>query len=135
MASPFYTKSTELPVNYTDDLWDALEHQKRLQSMYTGGTMFNIPLAASIDEAAGLGILARRIEERFELPCFAFSPTYSICPEHGYIKGRAIMCPTCSKETKVYSRLEYTYEAEDTLGPGEKEELRLRRPYAVASDW
>ena len=134
-ASPFYTKSTELPVNYTDDLWDALEHQKRLQSMYTGGTMFNIPLAAGIDEAAGLGILARKIEERFELPCFAFSPTYSICPEHGYIKGRAIMCPTCSKETKVYSRLEYTYEAEDTLGSGEKEELRLRRPYAVASDW
>ena len=117
--APFYTNSTCLPVDYTDDLWDALEHQKKLQTFYSGGTMFNIYLREGIPDPVECGTLASRILERSSVPCFAFSPS--------------IIAPNVGAER--YERLGFNYRAVSELGAGEKEEVRLRRPYAVVSGW
>lgn len=119
IEAPFYTNSTCLPVDYTDDLWDALEHQKKLQTLYSGGTIFNIYLREGITDPVECGTLARRILERSSVPCFAFSPS--------------ILTPKVDAER--YERLGFTYRAVSELGAGEKEEVRLRRPYAVVSGW
>lgn len=119
IEAPFYTNSTCLPVDYTDDLWDALEHQKKLQTLYSGGTIFNIYLREGLSNPVECGTLARRILERSSVPCFAFSPS--------------IITPDVDAER--YERLGFTYRAVSELGAGEKEEVRLRRPYAVVSGW
>ncbi len=133
--APFYTESTMLPCGYTDDLWDALEHQKGFMSMYTGGSIFNIHLAGPVRDIGGLAVLADRIRGVFGISNFEFSPIYSVCSIHGYVEGRAMSCPTCGRETRTYSRSELVYKPEDEMSPGELEEVRLRRPYAVASGW
>lgn len=122
VEAPFYTGSTCLPVDYTDDLWDALEHQKRLQTLYNGGTIFNISLEKGISDVRGLKTLVRRIVEKTPLPCFAFSPTVSVCPPSG-------------GEAERYERIGYWYRPVSGMGAGENEEVRLRRPYAVVSGW
>ena len=119
IEAPFYTNSTCLPVDYTDDLWDALEHQKKLQTLYSGGTIFNIYLREGIPDPEECGTLARRVLERSSVPCFAFSPS--------------IITPDV--DSMRYERLGFTYRAVSELVAGEKEEVRLRRPYAVASGW
>jgi len=118
IETPFYTNSTNLPVDYTDDLWDALEHQKKLQTLYSGGTIFNIYLKEGISDPVKCETLARRIIEMGLMPCFAFSP-----PVITNVMGER------------YDRLGFTYRAASELGAGEKEEVRLRKPYAVLSKW
>ena len=120
VEAPFYTRSTCLPVDYTDDLWDALEHQKKLQGMYTGGSIFNIPLDTGISDPRECRMLVRRIFERTPLPCFAVSPTLNL--------------PTATGDER-YERIGYNYQKVSGLGAGEREEVRLRRPYAVVSGW
>lgn len=117
VEAPFYTGSTCLPVDYSDDLWDAMEHQKKLQTLYTGGSIFNVYLERGISDVGGVKMLARRIVERTSLPCFSFSPTVSV-PHSGR-----------------FERLGYWYKPVTEMGAGELEEVRLRRPYAVASGW
>jgi hypothetical protein len=119
VEAPFYTNSTCLPADYTDDLWDALEHQKKLQAFYSGGTIFNIYLRKGISDPAECGTLARRVLERSSVPCFAFSPSIT----------------ASNVGAERYERLGFTYSAVSELGAGEKEEVRLRRPYAVVSGW
>ncbi len=120
VEAPFYTNSTYIPVDYTDDLWDALEHQKKLQGMYTGGSIFNIFLESGISDPSECRMLVRRIFERTPVPCFAVSPTVNI--------------PTATGVER-YERIGYSYRAASGLGAGEREEVRLRRPYAVVSGW
>jgi ribonucleoside-triphosphate reductase len=115
--APFYTGSTCLRVDYSDDLWDAMEHQKKLQTLYTGGSVFNVYLERGISDVGGVKTLARRIVERTALPCFSFSPTVSTSHQ-----GR-------------FERLGYWYKPVTEMVAGELEEVRLRRPYAVASGW
>jgi hypothetical protein len=120
IEAPFYTSSTCLPVDYTDDLWDALEHQKKLQSMYTGGSIYNIFLDRGISDPSECKILVRRIFERAQVPCFAISPIVNL--------------PTTTG-VETYERIGYNYRAVSGMGAGEREEVRLRRPYAVVSGW
>ena len=120
VEAPFYTNSTCLPVDYTDDLWDALEHQKKLQGMYTSGSIFNIVLERGISDPSECKTLVRRIFERAEVPCFAISPTVNLPTAEGM---------------EAYERIGYTYRAVSKMRAGEREEVRLRKPYAVVSGW
>ena len=95
--NPYYTNSTHLPVDYTDDVFDALEHQDDLQVLYTGGTVLHCFLGERIDNYEGAKKLVQKISQNFRLPYFTLTPTFSICPEHGYIKGEHFECPEVKK--------------------------------------
>ena len=103
--TPFYTNSTQLPVNYTDDIYEALMLQDKLQAKYTGGTVFHVFLGEQVEDIEGAKALIRKISETFRLPYFTLTPTFSICPEHGYISGEQPYCIACGCETEVYSRV------------------------------
>jgi ribonucleoside-triphosphate reductase len=90
---PYYTNSTQLPVGATDDIFSALQHQDRLQTLYTGGTVFHGFLGERLEDWRSARLLVRRIAENFHLPYFTLSPTFTICPEHGYIAGEHFSCP------------------------------------------
>ncbi|KAA0257838.1 ribonucleoside triphosphate reductase [Deferribacter autotrophicus] len=98
---PYYTNSTQLPVNYKLDMFTALKHQDRLQTLYTGGTVFHLFLGESVEDPDSLKQLVKKIASQFRLPYFTITPTFSVCPIHGYISGRHFECPKC-KEEKMY---------------------------------
>lgn len=97
-ANPYYTNSTQLPVNFTDDIFEALDLQDDLQTKYTGGTVLHIFLGERIDDIKTVKSLVKKIAENYHLPYFTFSPTFSICPKHGYVKGEHRYCPVCDEE-------------------------------------
>jgi anaerobic ribonucleoside-triphosphate reductase len=130
-GEPYYTNSTHLPVDYTDDLFDALQHQEELQAMYTGGTVFHVFLGERIPDTGSCKLLVRRIAERFSIPYFTITPTFSICPEHGYQAGEHFTCPNCGKPAEVYSRVVGYYRPVQNWHKGKQEEYRQRRTYAV----
>ena len=107
--SPYYTNSTNLPVNYTEDIFDALDIQDELQTLYTSGTVFHAFLGEKLPSWKSAAALVRVIAENYKLPYYTLSPTYSICTEHGYLAGEQKECPYCHKPTEVYSpeRKEY----------------------------
>ncbi len=129
---PFYTNSSYLPVNYTDDPYSALEHQKDLQILYTGGTVFHAYLSETPHpESASLFI--RRTFEHFNLPYLTVTPTFSVCQNHGYLSGRVFTCPDCDSETEVYSRVVGYYRPVQRWNRGKQEEFNLRREYHLAN--
>jgi ribonucleoside-triphosphate reductase (formate) len=101
----YYTNSTQLPVDFSGDLFDALSLQDEIQQQYTGGTVFHCFLGESIDNPATARELVMRVADKFGLPYFTLTPTFSICPEHGYIRGQVEKCPSCGSDTEIYSRI------------------------------
>jgi ribonucleoside-triphosphate reductase len=99
-AEPYYTNSSQLPVGYTPDIFDALDHQDELQTRYTGGTVFHAFLGEAIEDWRTCRNLVRKIAENYRLPYFTISPTFSICPKHGYLAGEHFRCPTCETEIR-----------------------------------
>ena len=97
-ADPYYTNSSQLPVGYTDDIFEALELQDKLQTLYTGGTVFHGFLGESMPSGESTKRLVKRIAENFHLPYFTITPTFSVCPIHGYIPGAHEYCPYCDAE-------------------------------------
>ncbi len=97
-ANPYYTNSTQLPVNYTDDIFEALDLQDGLQTMYTGGTVLHIFIGERLDNISSVKNLVKKIAENYHLPYFTLSPTFSVCPKHGYLKGEHKYCPVCDQE-------------------------------------
>jgi ribonucleoside-triphosphate reductase len=97
-AEPFYTNSSQLPVDYTRDLFKALKLQDDLQCKYTGGTVFHAFLGERLPSGREVRVLAKKIVENFGLPYFSFTPTFSVCPIHGYLKGEWEFCPKCDRE-------------------------------------
>lgn len=95
---PFYTNSTHLPVNYTDDIFEALDHQDDLQTMYTGGTVLHGFMGESLPDTKSVKLLVRKVAENYKLPYFSVTPTFSICPKHGYLPGECRYCPKCDEE-------------------------------------
>lgn len=128
---PYYTNSTQLPVNATDDLFEALDMQNDLQKLYTGGTVFHAFIGESIDDPALCRKLVRKIAENYELPYFTISPTYSVCRSHGYLKGETALCPHCKEETEVYSRIVGYYRPVQNWNLGKKAEHGERRLFVV----
>lgn len=99
----YYSNSTQLPVNYTTDLFEALNHQEGLQELYTGGTVFHTYLGESPDAEAVKRLLQKMV--RFKIPYYSITPSFSVCENHGYLKGEQFTCPDCGEETEVYSRV------------------------------
>jgi ribonucleoside-triphosphate reductase len=95
---PYYTNSTQLPVGSTDDIFQALTHQDALQTLYTGGTVFHGFLGERLEDWRSARLLVKRIAENFHLPYFTISPTFTICPVHGYIPGEHFSCPYDQEE-------------------------------------
>lgn len=129
--NPFYTNSTQLPVNATDDIFEALDLQNDIQKLYTGGTVFHAFIGESIDDIETCKKLVRKIAENYEIPYFTLSPTFSICSNHGYIKGEHFACPTCSQETEVYSRIVGYYRPVQNWNNGKKSEFSVRKTYNI----
>ena len=136
-AEPYYTNSSQLPVYFTDDLWEALKLQDPLQVKYTGGTVFHIWLGESNPPTSSVKILVKRVCENFRLPYFTLTPTFSICPMHGYVLGEHQTCPTCEiegRETQceVYSRTVGYLRPVEQWNEGKKEEFKQRKNYDKA---
>jgi len=125
---PFITNSTQLNVDATRDIFEALEHQKDIQPLYTGGTIFHAFLPESVDRET-CKKLVRKISET-KLPYFSITPTFSVCIDHGFIKGEARECPECGNPTEVYSRIVGYLRPVATWNDGKKQEFRERTPYA-----
>jgi ribonucleoside-triphosphate reductase len=132
-AKPFYTNSTHLPVNATDDLFEALDHQDDLQTRYTGGTVLHLFLGERLADPTAVRRLVRRVAESYRLPYFSLTPTFSVCPEHGYVAGEHHLCPHCGKESEVYSRVVGYLRPVNQWNEGKQAEYSRRRVYRVPS--
>ena len=130
-AGPFYTNSTQLPVNYTDDIFHALDLQEDLQIRYTGGTVFHVFLGEAAPDVDSLKSFVRKICKKYRLPYFTITPTYSVCPAHGYIKGNRSVCPQCSNPTEVYSRVVGYLRPVNQWNEGKQAEFENRRTFSV----
>jgi ribonucleoside-triphosphate reductase len=130
-AKPYYTNSTHLPVNATDDLFEALEHQDELQTCYTGGTVLHLFLGERIADPKVVKTLIRRIAETHRMPYFSITPTFSVCTEHGYISGEQHTCQKCGKKTEVYSRIVGYLRPVEQWNEGKQAEFQRRRIYKL----
>lgn len=126
---PYYTNSSQLPVDYTGDLFEALNHQNFLQPLYTGGTVFHIYLGEQIPSWKSAAKLIRLVTERSSLPYFTLTPTFSICPSHGYLKGKHAHCPVCTAICEVYSRVVGYLRPVDQWNDGKQAEFNNRKTY------
>ncbi|MFZ0611428.1 MAG: anaerobic ribonucleoside-triphosphate reductase, partial [Desulfobacterales bacterium] len=130
-AVPYYTNSTQLPVNYTDDLFETLRLQDDLQTRYTGGTVLHIYLAEQVTDTAVLKRLIRKIAGGYRLPYYTLTPTFSVCPSHGYLNGRQDVCPACQAATEVYSRVVGYLRPIKQWNDGKQAEFRQRKTFCA----
>jgi ribonucleoside-triphosphate reductase len=128
-AEPFYTNSTHLPVDYTGDLFEALDHQDKLQPLYTGGTVFHVFLGEKIYSWTAAAALVKKISYSYHMPYFTLTPTFSICPTHGYISGEHKTCPKCNAKCEVYSRVVGYLRPVDQWNDGKQSEFRIRQTF------
>jgi ribonucleoside-triphosphate reductase len=131
--APYYTNSTHLPVNYSDDPLSSLDHQDALQTRYTGGTVLHLFLGERISDWKTCRSFVRKVAENYRLPYFTMTPTFSICPTHGYMNGEIKNCPTCQKECEVWSRVVGYYRPVDQWNKGKQSEFKERLEYRVPS--
>ncbi|MGC9344787.1 MAG: ribonucleoside triphosphate reductase, partial [Bacteroidales bacterium] len=124
---PYYTNSSALPVNYTQDIFEALDHQDELQTKYTGGTVMHIFLGESLYDGETCKMLIKRVAEKYHLPYYTVTPTFSICKNHGYIRGEHFKCPECGGEAEVYSRVVGYFRPVQNWNKGKKEEFKDRK--------
>ena len=132
-ATPYYTNSSHLPVGYTEDVFEALDIQDKLQTLYTSGTVFHTFLGEKLPDWKAAANLVRKIAENYELPYYTLSPTYSVCVDHGYITGEEYTCPICGKKTEVYSRITGYYRPVQNWNDGKSQEYKDRKTYRVAA--
>lgn len=129
--APYYTNSSHLPVGYTEDIFEALDVQDELQTLYTSGTVFHAFLGEKLPDWRSAATLIRKIAENYRLPYYTLSPTYSVCKDHGYIKGEVYTCPECGQETEVYSRITGYYRPVKNWNIGKSQEFIERKVYDV----
>ncbi|ACK42970.1 MULTISPECIES: ribonucleoside triphosphate reductase [Dictyoglomus] len=128
---PFYTNSTQLPVDYSADPFEVLEHQDEIQSLYTGGTVLHIFLGEALEDIEMVKEAVKLITSNYRLPYFTLTPTFSICPEHGYQRGSHEKCPICGRETEIYSRVVGYYRPVKSWNKGKQEEFKLRKTFIL----
>ena len=129
--TPYYTNSSHLPVGYTDDIFEALAIQDDLQTLYTSGTVFHAFLGEKLPDWKAAANLVRKIAENFKLPYYTMSPTYSICPDHGYLSGEHFTCPECGQKCEVWSRITGYYRPVQNWNDGKVQEFKDRKEYEV----
>ena len=132
-GTPYYTNSSHLPVGYTSDIFDALEIQDELQTLYTSGTVFHAFLGEKLPDWKAAASLVRKIAENHKLPYYTMSPTYSVCKNHGYIAGEIYECPECGEKTEVYSRITGYYRPVQNWNDGKTQEFKDRKLYDIAT--
>ena len=130
--TPYYTNSSHLPVDYTVDIFDALDIQDELQTLYTSGTVFHAFLGEKLPDWKAAASLVRTIASNYKLPYYTLSPTYSICKEHGYLAGEVKVCPHCGAKTEVYSRITGYYRPVQNWNDGKLQEYANRTEYDIA---
>ncbi len=128
-AEPFYTNSSQLPVDFAGDLFEALEHQEALQTLYTGGTVFHIFLGERLNSWKSAAELIKKVAWSSRLPYFTLTPTFSVCPTHGYISGEHKQCPTCGANCEVYSRVVGYLRPVDQWNDGKQAEFAIRKTF------
>ena len=128
-TAPYYTNSTNLPVGYTEDVFNALDIQDELQTLYTSGTVFHAFLGEKLPDWKSAAALVRVIAENYRLPYYTLSPTYSVCTEHGYLAGEQKICPICHKPTEIYSRITGYYRPVQNWNDGKAQEYKERTEY------
>ena len=131
--TPYYTNSSHLPVDYTSDIFDALDIQDELQTLYTSGTVFHAFLGEKLPDWKAAANLIRKIAENYKLPYYTLSPTYSVCKEHGYLAGEQKSCPHCGAVTEVYSRITGYYRPVQNWNDGKTQEYKNRVVYDIAN--
>lgn len=129
--TPYYTNSSHLPVDYTTDIFDALDIQDELQTLYTSGTVFHAFLGEKLPDWKAAASLVRKIAENYKLPYYTLSPTYSICKTHGYLAGEVKTCPHCGGKTEVYSRITGYYRPVQNWNDGKLQEYANRTEYDI----
>lgn len=133
--TPYYTNSSHLPVEYTEDIFDALDIQDELQTLYTSGTVFHAFLGEKLPDWRSAASLVRKIAENYKLPYYTLSPTYSVCKDHGYITGEHFTCPTCGKSAEVYSRITGYYRPVQNWNDGKSQEYKNRTVYDITHSY
>jgi len=128
-AEPFYTNSSQLPVDFEGDLFEALEHQESLQTLYTGGTVFHIFLGERLYSWKSAAELIRKVSWNSRLPYFTLTPTFSVCPTHGYTTGEHKQCPVCGANCEVYSRVVGYLRPVDQWNDGKQAEFAIRKTF------
>lgn len=131
--TPYYTNSSHLPVDFTTDIFDALDIQDELQTLYTSGTVFHAFLGEKLPDWKAAANLVRTIAENYKLPYYTLSPTYSICKEHGYLTGEVKECPHCGQRTEIYSRITGYYRPVQNWNDGKLQEYANRTEYDIAN--
>jgi len=132
-VEPFYTNSTQMPVDGSGDLFDVLEHQDMLQPLYTGGTVFHTFLGERVHSWKAAAALIRKMAENTHIPYFTLTPTFSVCPTHGYISGEHHSCPTCAVECEVYSRVVGYMRPVKQWNDGKQAEYSIRKTFDMAA--
>ena len=131
---PYYTNSSHLPVGYTDDIFETLDLQDELQSLYTGGTVLHLYLGEQVGNRETAKRLIRKIFTNYKLPYISLTPTFSVCGDHGYISGEHFSCPECGEPTEVYSRVVGYLRPVQNFNDGKKEEYRERKKYVIRAE-
>ena len=129
--TPYYTNSSHLPVGFTSDIFDALDIQDDLQTLYTSGTVFHAFLGEKLPDWKAAANLVRKIAENYKLPYYTLSPTYSVCRKHGYIAGEHFTCPVCGETAEVYSRITGYYRPVQNWNDGKAQEYKNRQLYDI----
>ncbi len=132
-GTPYYTNSSHLPVGYTADIFEALDAQDELHTLYTSGTVFHAFLGEKLPDWKAAAEIVRKIAENYRLPYYSISPTYSVCCNHGYIAGEEYECPDCGNSTEVYSRITGYYRPVQNFNDGKAQEFKDRRVYDIAN--
>ncbi|NLW78489.1 MAG: ribonucleoside triphosphate reductase [Ruminococcaceae bacterium] len=130
-GTPYYTNSSHLPVGYTDDIFEALDVQDELQTLYTSGTVFHAFVGEKLPGWQSAAALVKKVAENYKLPYYTLSPTYSICREHGYLSGEVYACPHCGATTEIYSRITGYYRPVQNWNEGKSQEFKDRKLYAL----
>lgn len=130
--TPYYTNSSHLPVGYTEDIFEALDIQDKLQTLYTSGTVFHAFLGERLPSWKEAALLVQKIANNYHLPYFTLSPTYSVCKNHGYITGEVAKCPKCGEKTELYSRITGYYRPVQNWNEGKLQEFEDRAEYNIS---
>ncbi|NLG09926.1 MAG: ribonucleoside triphosphate reductase [Coriobacteriaceae bacterium] len=130
-AVPYYTNSSQLPVSYTDDIFETMDLQDELQSLYTGGTVLHLYLGEEVKDTKTAKNLIRKVFTNYKLPYISLTPTFSICNDHGYIAGEHFSCPECNKDTEVWSRVVGYLRPVQNFNEGKRAEYEERLKYAI----
>ena len=131
---PYYTNSTQLPVGFTDDIFETLDMQDELQSLYTGGTVLHLYLGERVKDTATCKALIKKVFTKYKLPYISITPTFSVCPEHGYISGEHFKCPTCGRPAEVYTRVVGYLRPVQNFNKGKKAEYDDRVKYVIRDE-